>query len=419
MVNINEQRFLNNLFEQAKYGRLPIEEGGGLDRRSFSPADRKVREYFSKKAKEASLEVIVDPAANISARLPCAKPDATSLLIGSHIDTVANGGPYDGALGVWAALEVLCTVAENRISLPVHLEAIAFTDEEGRLSNLFGSRALAGNLTAQTIDLFIKNASDFPEDLKAMQAIVPGRLSVESVMSALRPPESIAGFLELHIEQGPQLEQAGVNIGVVNSIFGRRAMHIKFYGRSDHAGTTPLHLRADSLAAAAEFIVKAKQTVQEKFPDCVLTCGNIKVKHGSFNVVPAETNVWVEFRAPTDRLLEKIELTVSGLCEKITQLPDLSFAIQKFANLEPAVMDASVQSSIKTACKKLDYPYMAISSGALHDAKNMSAITPAGMIFVPSIKGRSHSPDEDTNIQDLIAGANVLLHTALLLARGF
>ncbi|MBF0280125.1 MAG: Zn-dependent hydrolase [SAR324 cluster bacterium] len=415
MLQIRQQRFLDNLSRQSQFGRLPKSEGGGIDRRAFSTEERAVRQYFCQQAEKASLGIAIDAAANLSARYPSADPDARTLLLGSHLDSVPNGGSYDGALGVWAALEVLSTLAESKIDLPVHLEAVAFTDEEGRLGDLFGSRALTGGHTTETIEAFLKQAAEFPDDFEAMRRTVPGALTPEAIRTARRSPQSLAGFLELHIEQGPQLEKAGCQIGVVDSIFGRRSLQVQFFGRSDHAGTTPLHLRADALVAAAHFITMAPEILQQQFPNCVLTCGNVLVRHGAYNVVPAETAVWVEFRASSEDVLQQIEKALDRLAGNITAAPDLSFAIHPKDQLTPAAMDDSVQGQIRQVAQELGYPAMTLSSGALHDAKLMASITPTGMIFVPSKEGRSHSPAEDTESEDLVAGANVLLHTVLRL----
>lgn len=418
MISINEQQFLETLSTQSKFGRLPPEEGGGLNRPSLSIGNREVCDYFCRQAEAASLDVAFDGAANLSAKLKSANPDARTIILGSHLDSVPNGGSLDGSLGVFAALEVLRTITGNKIELPVHLEALSFTDEEGRWSDLFGSRALAGKHTVSTVEACLAQAAQFPEDLAAMRKIVPGGLTPQAVLTAKRPPGSIAGFLELHIEQGPQLEHAGIPIGVVDSIFGRRSLAIQFFGRSDHAGTTPMHLRADSLVAAAEFIIQAPQIIKKQFPNCVLTCGNVIAKPGAYNVIPEETTVWVEFRASTQAKLKHINEMVTDLVKRITATPEISFSIKKHDYQEPVAMDNAVQAIVNETCKKLGYPCMTLSSGALHDAVLMSTVAPTGLIFVASKDGRSHCPDEDTGTQDLIAGANVLLHSTLALALG-
>jgi N-carbamoyl-L-amino-acid hydrolase len=250
-----------------------------------------------------------------------------------------------------------------------------------------------------------------------MRDIVPGRLAPEKILATRRDPANTAGFIELHIEQGPRLEAAGKPIGVVNAIYGRRSERITFYGRSDHAGTTPLHLRADALVAAASFVAQVSRIGRQRYPEAVITCGNVTVKPGVYNVVPNEATVWVEFRASSVDMLDDMELALRDLAEDSTAGSDyLSFDITPTGQHDPVQMALSIQSAIRQACAALSYPTMTLASGALHDAGVMATIAPSGMVFVPSIGGRSHSPDEDTDPADLVAGANTLLHTALILA---
>lgn len=419
MLHIDEKRFLRDLAALKQIGRMPESEGGGLDRRPFSPAERAARDYFVQQAAAAHLAVVTDAAANLSAKLWADRPTAATLLIGSHLDTVPNGGPYDGALGVVAALEVLRTVREAGIALPLHLEAITFTDEEGRFGDFFGSQALAGAHTPFSIAAFLTRAAAYPQDLSTMGSTVPGGFSPEAIQAARRDPAAIAGYIELHIEQGPRLEEAGIAIGLVDAIFGRRSMRISFHGRADHAGTTPLYLRADALVAAAQFVSQAPQLVQQRFPNAVVTCGDITVKPGVYNVVPNEVTVLAEFRASSEDTLTRMEQALLSLVEACTAVSDdLSFTIAATGRSEPVGMASSIQAATAQASEALSYPTMILSSGALHDAGVLASVVPSGMIFVPSINGCSHCPQEDTATADLVAGANVLLHTALILAQG-
>jgi N-carbamoyl-L-amino-acid hydrolase len=417
MLRINEDRFLGDLATLAQVGRLPESEGGGLDRRPFSPAERQARDYFRLMAEKTGLEVRVDAAANLSARLHSSDASAKTILLGSHLDTVPNGGPYDGALGVVSALEVLRTVSEAGLALPVHLEAIAFTDEEGRFGDFFGSQALAGTQKRASAEDFLYYASEYPDDLAAIRSAVPGGLELDALQSACRDPGSLEAFLELHIEQGPQLEQAGVPIGIVDAIFGRRSMQLKFLGRSDHAGTTPIRMRADALVAAASFIANAPEVARRDFPGAVVTCGNVKVRPGVTNVIPNEAMVQVEFRAASVETLTEMEQSLIELArQSVGSVEELSFEYKAGDRHDPVAMDGRLRSAIRWASETLAYPSMTLSSGALHDAVSLAKITPTGMLFAPSIGGRSHCPDEDTNPADLVAAANVLLHTILSLA---
>jgi beta-ureidopropionase / N-carbamoyl-L-amino-acid hydrolase len=300
MPTLNPARLLADLDALAAIGKLPPEQGGGWDRRPFSPAERQARQFFLSRARQAGLAVAGDGAANLVARLPGPCEDAPTLLLGSHLDTVPNGGPLDGALGVVAALEVLRAVQESRRRLPFHLEAIAFTDEEGRFGDFFGSRAVAGELSPAAIASFFSNAAAYPGDLAATGQILATPFSEATVLSARRPRESLLGYLELHIEQGPVLAQTGTTIGVVSAIFGRTACQLTFTGRQAHAGTTPMALRADALVAAAAFVGAATALVREGHPGAVLTCGDLRVAPGVVNVVPGETTLCAN-SAPTAR----------------------------------------------------------------------------------------------------------------------
>jgi N-carbamoyl-L-amino-acid hydrolase len=418
MLRINEQRFLRNLEELAQFGRISEAEGGGIDRRPFSPAARLARNYFCQEAAAAGLETFTDGAANLSAKLPSQDADAQTLLFGSHLDTVPGGGRYDGALGVVAALETLRVVKGANLKLPVHLEAISFTDEEGRFWGFFGSQAVVVGHNVESMAAFLTQAGHYPDDLAAMRSDVPGQLASEGIAAAKRDPATLVAFLELHIEQGPQLEWTGIPIGIVDAIFGRRSRRFLFHGRSDHAGTTPLHLRADPLVAAAGFIAKAPQMVQTHFPNAVVTCGGVAVDPGVYNVVPNKATVLVEFRAAGNKTLTAMEEALARLAAEQTAVAnDLSLSIYPVEENDPVAMDLSIQELIRKAGQSLGYRTMTLSSGALHDAGSMATLVPTGMIFVPSKDGRSHCPDEDTEPADLIAGANTLLQTALFLAR--
>ena len=416
-MNINRARFLRNLTAIAAIGLLPDEAGGGRDRRPFSPADREARALFTRLAEDAGLHVQVDAAANLSARLECGPAGAKTLLMGSHLDTVPHGGPYDGALGVMAGLEVLMAVQDAGVQLPFHLEVADFTDEEGRFGDFFGSRALTGAHTDATLDIFFDRSAAFAGDMEIMRALfATATLTAAGVETARRDPATLAGYLELHIEQGPRLEHAGVPIGVVSAIFGRRSFKVTFRGRPDHAGTTPLALRADALVAAAEFVQRAPQIVGQEFPDAVVTCGGMQVAPGVYNVVPDNVTLLLEFRAATVAELDGIDAALHDLAAEISAHPGLSHAWQPTSQHPPVPMHAAMQDAIRAAATEQGYASLDVPSGAGHDALLMAAITPTGMLFAPSIGGRSHCPDEDTRPDDLVAAAQVLLGSVLALA---
>ncbi len=415
--DIRPQRFLADLEAIAQIGLLSSEAGGGRDRRPFSPAHRQARAYFMQAARDAGLSVHVDPAGNVSARLPADRPDAPTLLMGSHLDTVPHGGPYDGALGVVAGLEVLRVLAENDLPRRYALEVVDFTDEEGRFGDFFGSRALSGQLTAEQVRAFLERATAYPQDLEAARAEIPGGLAVDAVLQARRPPESLAGYLELHIEQGPRLERAGVPIGVVTAIFGRRSWLVTFFGRPDHAGTTPMDLRADALVAAAHFVQALPTWVRQFVAEGVATCGNVQVRPGVYNVVPGQVTVWVEARAASLAELDRLEEGVRELARQAAQAEGpVTCQIQATARSEPTPMDPEMREVLHRAAAARGLAALDLPSGAGHDAQMLARITPTGMIFVPSVGGRSHCPEEFTHPEDLVAGARVLLEAVIRLA---
>lgn len=416
IATVNAQRFLHDLDTLGEIGLVAEGEGGGLDRRPFSAAERAARDFFMRRAEDAGLEVTVDGAANIRARLACGPAEAQTVLIGSHLDTVPHGGRYDGALGVIAGLELLRTVDEQAIQLPFHLEALAFTDGEGRFRATTGSQALSGGYGPADMSRFLERAAAFPEDIAAMRSRVPGELTVQGMMSARRDLNDVAGFLELHIEQGPRLEHAGAVIGVAGAVVGRRSYQVVFNGRSDHSGTTPMDLRADALVAAARFITKIDEATRRTFPTAVLTCGGLDAGAGVYNVVPNRAELLLEFRAADEATIAVLDSMVRRTATEIAQEAGVTYTLTATGNLAPQSLDGKIQLAIRYACERLGLRHLTFPSGAVHDAHALAPHVPTGLIFVPSIDGRSHCPEEATAPEDLVAGANVLLQSVLVLA---
>ena len=417
MVRINAERLLHDLHELGRIGEVPAAEGGGLDRRPFSAAERLARDFFAARAEESGLTVLVDGATNLSARLDCGPENARTILAGSHIDTVPHGGKYDGALGVLAALEALRTVREAGLQLPVHLEAIAFADEEGRMGGMTaGSRAFVGSLKREEAVRIINTAASYPDDVAAMSSYMPDGLSEEGIMGAKRDLSEIAAFLEVHVEQGPRLDHAGVTIGVVNAVVGRRSYEVTFMGQSNHAGTTPMNMRADALVAAARFITEAHSAVCRTFPNAVLTCGGIESGPNVFNVIPNYTKVMLEFRAADEATIAVLDSMVRRAAAEAARANSVEHTLTPAAKLAPCSLDSNIQLSIRMAAEKLGLRHITFSSGAVHDAHSLAPHVPTGLIFVPSVDGQSHSPNEFTKDEDVVAGANTLLQTILLLA---
>ena len=396
---VDAERMREDFDALAAIGATPE---GGVDRPSLGEAHLAARAWFLERAGAYGLETRVDAAGNHSAVLPAA---GRTLLLGSHLDSVENGGRYDGALGVVAALHVLLALRETK--LPLALEAIDFTDEEGTLVGLLGSEALTGALRAEKLCA--------PRGGRAalLDGLERAGLHEERLADARRDPATLAGYLELHVEQGPRLDRAKAQIGIVTTIVGSRSLVLDFRGLSGHAGTTPMDGRRDAGLAAAAFAVAANALVVRDFPDCVVTVGDLRLEPGSFNVIPGAARVSLEFRSPEAAELDVLEAALRSRARAAAQEHALGLDVTVVARWEPAVLDPGVREVIAGAAADLDLTAIELSSGAGHDAQALAAVTPSGMIFVPSAGGVSHHPGERTSWEDCVNGANTLLHAAL------
>jgi N-carbamoyl-L-amino-acid hydrolase len=409
MLRINGSRLLEDLKELGRIGGTP---DGGVSRPAMSPADVAGREWYRGRVEAAGLHFREDSAGNLSAVLAADDPTARTLLTGSHLDTVPNGGRFDGALGALAALEALRTIREADLRLPVHLEAMSFTDEEGEMQDLLGSRALAGTLTSRDLDQARRGREELGAGMRRL-GITP-----QGILAARREPQDLVAFVELHIEQGARLEATGVDIGVVTSIVGIRSHWLRFVGQAAHAGTAPMDERRDALWGAAAFVRDAWELVMSRFSPGVVNCGQIHVQPGAFNIVPAEVRLALELRHGTEPLLDEMEDALLGLAEEVARGHHLALETEPAAQCISASMNETIMEAIEKAATELGLRHMRLMSFAGHDTQAMSAITPSGMLFVPSVDGISHSPSEFTRPEDLLNGANTLLHTLLELVPG-
>ena len=405
-LRVDPQRFKDDFDTLAEIGSTG---DGGVNRPALSEAHLAARAWFRARAEAAGLDVHVDDAGNHSAVLQSGLSGAPALLLGSHLDSVPNGGRFDGALGLVAALEVLRVIKETGYQLPVNLEAIDFTDEEGTLVGLMGSAALAGKLAAQ--DLITPRGGR--ENL--LNGLARAGLTEAGLLSAKREPQLLAGYLELHIEQGPRLLQAGKSIGVVTGIVGIASYWFTFVGRANHAGTTPMGERLDAAQGAAAFILAARELVLAEFPGCTANVGQVNLLPGAFNIIPGAAVLGLECRAADLHTFEQLEQALLNRAMAEAGRFGLGFEAELLGKHPPAPLDPQVQQAIAEAAQELHLKVLRIPSGAGHDAQSLSSLCPAGMIFVPSVDGVSHSPHEFTEWQDCVNGANVLLRTALKL----
>ncbi len=431
-LRVNPDRRLDS-FTQLAF--IAATADGGVNRPTFSDAHLAARKWFKEEIERSGLEFRTDGAGNHSAFLPVsakAEPQTASarsnlqhdvktasqktlavtktLLLGSHLDSVPNGGRFDGALGVMAALEVLKTVKENRINLKLNLEAIDFTDEEGTLVGLLGSAALAGHLSQKDL------ASPRGGRDKLVEGMTRAGLSEESMLSAARPKDSLAGYLELHIEQGKRLERAGIDIGIVSAIVGIWSYRLSFIGRADHAGSTTMDDRFDASLGASAFTLAAREMVMKDFPNCVVNVGKMDFAPGAFNIVPECVDLALEFRSSDESEFNRLDAALLDLARKEAGRFGLELKNEFLGKHSPSIMHDKVRGAFATACDDLGLTHVSLSSGAGHDGQSLADLCPVGMIFVPSVDGASHSPREFTKWDDCVNGANVLLQAVLRLA---
>lgn len=406
---INSDRFKQNFDALAQIGATG---DGGVNRPALSAANQQARQWYLDRIAEAGLESQIDSAGNHSAilRSPL-NPNARTLLLGSHTDSVPMGGRFDGALGLLAAFEVLQAVKDAGLSLPVHLEAIDFTDEEGTLVGVLGSSAIAGTLNAEALRSPRGGRAALEEGLAR------AGLTEAGFLSANRDPQSLAGYLELHIEQGPRLIRSAHKIGVVNSIVGIVSYRLRYLGKANHAGTTPMDARADASLGAATFLLTAREMVVRDFPQAVVNIGQMTFKPGAFNIIPGLAEFALEFRSPDDKQLADLEKSLLGLADLISRQYGLTLEIESLGRCDSAPMSDQAQAALAAAADSLALTHTTLHSGAGHDAQSLAPITPSGMVFIPSRDGISHSPLEFSEWEDCLNGANVLLRAALTLAQ--
>lgn len=391
------------MFEQVS--QFGATDEGGVNRPALSMPHLEARAWLRERAIAEGMVVEVDGAANHSVSLEMPGAEST-LLIGSHLDSAASGGRFDGALGVIAGFEVLLTLRDESVRLDSHLELIDFTDEESQLIECLGSRALTGDLSEEDF----KDPRCGRDHLQ--KAFVRVGITEESVLHAKRDPSRIAGYLELHIEQGPVLKNQAVQIGVVTGIVGIRTFRLRFFGQQAHAGTTPMADRLDAARGASSFLILANDLVEESYSGCVMTIGRMEFAPGVTSIVPGRVDLFLEFRALQEEKLDCLENDLLRLAKDRAEHYGLSLEIQVLSVVESVRMYPRICEAFRVSAQELDLSHTDIVSGAGHDAQLLSQVTPAGMIFIPSTGG-SHNPQEHAEWVDCVNGANVLLATSV------
>lgn len=405
-LRINASRLQARLDALAQIGAI---DGGGCCRLALSDDDRRGRDQVVAWMRELGLQVQIDAIGNVFGRR-AGRLDLPAVMTGSHIDTVATGGRYDGNLGVIAALEVVQTLNEAAVLTDRPLVVAFFTNEEGArfAPDMLGSLVYAGGLALQqALDVRAIDGARLGDELERIG------YAGEAPIGLHRP----GAFVELHIEQGPVLDAEGLTIGAVQDLQGISWQELTITGQSNHAGTTPMRLRHDAGYAAAAVTGFVRSLARNMGAGQIATVGKVDLHPNLINVIAARASLTVDLRNTDETLLQQAEAELAAFLQTLACEEGVSITSRRLARFEPVVFDAAVVQRIEAVAQRLGYAQRRITSGAGHDAQMLARVCPSAMIFVPSVRGISHNPAEHTAPADLAAGANVLLHTLLELAQ--
>lgn len=394
---IDAARLNGRLKELSAFGANPQ---GGVSRVAYSDADRAGRAYVMEVMRSAGLDPRIDFAGNIWGRRPGSDASLKPVVFGSHVDSVPDGGNYDGTVGSLAAIEVAQSLAEQRVRTRHPLEIVVWANEEG---GLYGSRAVSGQLTQAELANRAWSGKTIEEGI-AFIGGAPAR-----VAETRRQRGDIAAYLELHIEQGGTLEREGVNIGVVEGIVGIKQWEVTVLGVQNHAGTTPMDQRHDALLSAARFADMVNRVVRAEPGRQVGTVGRIQAFPGAPNVIPGRAVCSLELRDLDDAKIDRLFVTISAEARRIGESAGTAFDFRPLHENVSSPSDPAIRAIITESAASLGLTTRIMPSGAGHDAQAMAQLGPMGMIFIPSVGGISHSPKEFSTPGDVARGADVLL----------
>lgn len=403
LPHVDRARLEASLLTLGEIGRDP--STGGINRTAFSDADLEARRWFISQLESAGLAVRIDPIANIIARLPGTDSGKPPLVLGSHLDSVPQGGRFDGALGLMIALELIKSMSDLGITLSHPIEIVSFSDEEG---GLLGSRGWIGTLTEEDMQ------QEYGD--RTLERILQEmNLDPEKAGEARRIPGEIAAYLEVHIEQGRVLEREGLQIGIVEGIVALHEYEITVTGTANHAGTTKMPDRNDPMAASALMINAVREEIFRQGGDLVATVGKIEAFPGAANVIPSRVTFTIDIRDPSRIVLEEALETLNRQFGTIARREGVQVEWETIVEIPAAPADQVIMSALLEAVEPYRYPFKVMPSGAGHDAQSVAEIAPMGMLFAPSVGGLSHTPAEFTRIEDAAACADVLLQALLIL----
>jgi N-carbamoyl-L-amino-acid hydrolase len=402
-LRVDADRLMADIMQTAEIGATAK---GGINRLALTDLDRKVREWFAAACRDAGCTVTVDALGNIFARRSGRDDTLPPIAMGSHLDTQPTGGKYDGIIGVLAGLEVLRTLNDSGIATEAPLEVVDWTNEEG---SRFAPAMLASGVFAGAFRPDYAYAREDRDGVRFGDAL--DAIGYRGATPCGGRP--LSAFFELHIEQGPILEAEGKTIGVVTGVQGMRWYEATVQGTESHAGSTPMALRRDALLGAARIVQAVNAVALTHTPDAVGTVGLVEVRPNSRNVIPGEVFLTIDLRHPDDTTVTAMEAALRAEIDRIAGATKLGVTLDCTWDSPAVHFDAGCIAAVQDAATALGLAARPITSGAGHDAAYISRVAPTAMIFVPCAGGISHNEAEMAKPNDIVAGANVLLHAVL------
>jgi beta-ureidopropionase / N-carbamoyl-L-amino-acid hydrolase len=410
-MKCQQQRLENDFAALGQYGAL---DNGGFTRIAFTSEDMNARQWLVKAMKDAGLKVSIDAFGNIRGRRQGLE-DLPPVMIGSHIDTVPEGGNYDGVVGVLAGLEVIRTLNDHNRSTRRPIEIMNFSAEESSRFGVatMGSKVLAGKIDIDTLKQLVDKTG-----ISLYEALIECGYAADEIAEAAVEPGKIHAFLEMHIEQGPVLESKKCPVGIVTSIAAPTRFKVVIEGRADHSGNTPMDMRKDALTAASEITLGVERIASSEAGErTVGTVGYQFISPGAMNVVPGKVELGIDIRDVDMADKNKAVAAVIALMKEISVRRDLKITYQQLCNDEPVALSQRVINSLREVADDMKLDNILMPSGAGHDAMNMAPLTDTGMIFIPSVDGVSHNIAECSKVEDICTGTDLLLLATLKLAQ--
>ncbi|KON30371.1 N-carbamoyl-L-amino acid hydrolase [miscellaneous Crenarchaeota group-15 archaeon DG-45] len=410
-METNIERVKKDIEAICRFNSTP---GMGYTRFSYSPEDAEAREYLLGEFAEAGLEANVDAVGNIRARLEGVDPEAPVVMSGSHIDTVLHGGMFDGLVGTVGALEAVRSIVESGVRTKHPIEVVVFVEEEGSNfgSTTAGSKAMVGIYGLEDIRR-LKN-----DEGVSMYDMAKGfGLDPDDITGHVLGPGEVKAMIELHIEQSVVLDAEGIPIGIVEAIAGIKSYEIELTGVANHAGATPMHMRQDPLAAAAK-VIAAVGGIAGKTgsPSTVGTVGRIVCEPNVPNVIPGRVLFTLDARDVNPEGIDMLVRRTEETMKEAARVHGVGASMRLIGESKTIIVPTEMIDLIEESARERGIPYRLMHSGAVHDSCLLAEITDIGMIFAPSIDGRSHVPEESTGFEDVKTGCDLLLDTILKLA---